>query len=308
MARWRDNPLRARSRRCAPSHRTGRRAPTRRRLRDLAAARTIGRSRARNPQCRLSGCGVVRVRGRAFNPDVAALEILVFPDRDDLLHAFNRIAAGRKRVGSMRRPSSYRHAGFTNRETPRPMMHREHGGRPTFTRLIHDPPKSALGERLIRLVDKIQNPPPLIVIADKAEKRRYSSNSRRLDHSDQPSEVEHVGRYCGRRKCHQFILSAAEKRPRKGGKAEGLFNRPAAVGHGSPGDRPRSGRTIEVRGGGGTRARGGLEALVPPPPLTSKRGYAAFARRPRLRAFRVIRGCSSDAGPPHRQPTQSAPT
>ena len=40
---------------------------------------------------------VVGIRRRALDPDVAALEVLVLPDRRDLLDALDRVAAGGKR-------------------------------------------------------------------------------------------------------------------------------------------------------------------------------------------------------------------
>ena len=41
---------------------------------------------------------VVRIRRRALEPDIAAFEVLVFPDRHDLFDALDRVAARRERI------------------------------------------------------------------------------------------------------------------------------------------------------------------------------------------------------------------
>ncbi len=132
--------------------------------------------------------------GGAFYPDVAALEVLVLPDRNDLFDAFDGIAARCKRVSSMRRRCRDGNTRFADLEPANPMMDRECRGRPMAADFVDDTGERPLGERLIRFVNEMLNAPALIVIAHKTEKGRDRT---RFIGPDQPHEcrhIEHVGR------------------------------------------------------------------------------------------------------------------
>src|SRR5437762_12242946 len=86
------------------------------RLRCRAAGQTTARSRACDPLRLRPRPLVVRVGGRAFNPDVAAVEKLALPDRRDLLDALDRVAARRVGVAAVRRPYDNRDARVADLE------------------------------------------------------------------------------------------------------------------------------------------------------------------------------------------------
>ena len=75
-----------------------------------SAAPAMSRSRANSrtvtriaPSAIRRASSSVGIGGRAFDPDVAALEVFVLPDRRDLLDALDRIAARGERFGTVRR-------------------------------------------------------------------------------------------------------------------------------------------------------------------------------------------------------------
>src|SRR5690606_39556626 len=84
-------------------HPGARRVPAPPPRRSPGAARTIGSSRACPSPCLGARFLVVRPRRRALDPDFAAVEVLVLPDRRDLLHALDGVARGGVRLGAMRR-------------------------------------------------------------------------------------------------------------------------------------------------------------------------------------------------------------
>ena len=58
------------------------------------------------------------IRGRPLDPHVTAFEVLVLPDRRDLLHALDRVPARSERVGTVRRRRRNRHAGLADVDAP----------------------------------------------------------------------------------------------------------------------------------------------------------------------------------------------
>ena len=105
-ARSRAAPASRRPARSTPLRRwpgLARPGPARRSRPGRAAGEQPDRSRACDAVRRLACRLVIGVGGGAFQPDVATLEVLVLPDRHDLLDALDRVAARRKRVGTVRR-------------------------------------------------------------------------------------------------------------------------------------------------------------------------------------------------------------
>src|SRR5260370_17062171 len=86
--------------------------------------RTAEWLRARTLQGGEPGDLVGRIGRGPFNPDVPALEVLVFPDRRDLLDPLDRIAARREGVGAVRRRGGNPAARFADGAPPPPPLHR----------------------------------------------------------------------------------------------------------------------------------------------------------------------------------------
>jgi hypothetical protein len=82
-----------------------------------------------------------------LDPDFAALEKLVLPDRRDLLDPLDRVAAGGIRVAAMRRPRRNRDARFADLEPPDPVCSasRALGQRPAISAAIRSNAFSASG-------------------------------------------------------------------------------------------------------------------------------------------------------------------
>ena len=82
---------------------------------------------------------VVRVGGRTFYPHLATFEELVLPDRHNLLHALDHVAARREGVGPVRACRGDDDAGFADSEAPVAMV--------TASRFpaIRDPPPGKSG-------------------------------------------------------------------------------------------------------------------------------------------------------------------
>ena len=100
--------------------------------RSRANSRTVTRMRpAPPPRAPL----IVGIGGRALDPDVAAVEEFVLPDRRDLLDALDRVAARGERVAAMRRRGGDRHARFADLEPADPMVQREPRARPSLADL-----------------------------------------------------------------------------------------------------------------------------------------------------------------------------
>src|SRR5688572_10853537 len=133
--------------------------------------RTPLRSRARDPVRRQLCLLVVRVGDGAFQPDFAALEMLVLPDRHNLLHPLDRVPAGGEGVCPVRRCRDDDDAGFADLDTADPMVHGDAGIRPRLPRLGHDQLERAYRERLVRLVFEEPDLPPLVVISNQSGER-----------------------------------------------------------------------------------------------------------------------------------------
>src|SRR4029077_10726448 len=103
-----------------------------RRRRCRAAGRTTAPSRA----CQALGLPprsvVVGIRRRAFDPDVAAVEELAFPDRRNLFHALDGVAASRVGVAAMWRARCNRDAGFADLQAADAVVQREPRARPAL--------------------------------------------------------------------------------------------------------------------------------------------------------------------------------
>ena len=116
---------------------------------------------------------VVGIGRRTFDPDVAALEVLVLPDRRDLLDALDRVAARGKRVRAMRRRRRDHDAGLADLEAAGAMVDGQRASTATALRLpsaIRSNAFTASGR--IRFVVQPQHAPPGIVIAHQPDERR----------------------------------------------------------------------------------------------------------------------------------------
>src|SRR5438046_5911206 len=98
---------------------------TQSRRRYLAAVRTIGSLHACDALRLGSRARVVRIGGGSLDPDVSPLEELAFPDRRDLLHPLDGVAAGRKGIRAMRRGGCDCDAGVADFDSSNPMMQRQ---------------------------------------------------------------------------------------------------------------------------------------------------------------------------------------
>src|SRR5215831_20155708 len=115
---------------CPSESRLSRRCPEAgRRAALLRACDSLG-FRARVP--------IVGIRRRAFDPHVAAVEVLVFPHRDDLLDALYDISARRERVRAMRRRRYDRDACFADLEPADTMMQRDPHSGPSLAHFFVD--------------------------------------------------------------------------------------------------------------------------------------------------------------------------
>src|SRR5204863_5178836 len=115
--------------------------------------------------------GILRIRRRAFQPDVAAVEMLALPDRHDLLHALDRVAARGERIAAMRRRRRDDDARFADLEAANPMMRRNAGRWPELSRLADDELQRPHRERFVRLVLEKAHPSPEVVVADQPRER-----------------------------------------------------------------------------------------------------------------------------------------
>src|SRR5258705_3537129 len=115
-----------------------RRATVPRRLRCRAAGRTAARSRACDTLRLRPRALVVGVGGRAFNPDVAAVEKLALPDPRDLLDALDRVAARRLGVAAVLRTHHNRDARVADFEPADAMMQGQPRARPPIADLGGD--------------------------------------------------------------------------------------------------------------------------------------------------------------------------
>ena len=61
------------------------------------------------------------------------------------------------------------------------MVDGEEGRRPSFPGLVENALQRPLGERLVRFVHEMQDPPALVVIADDAQERRDAADVGRGD-------------------------------------------------------------------------------------------------------------------------------
>ena len=118
---------------------------------------------------------IVRVRGGAFNPDVASLEELALPDRSDLLDAFDRVSAGREGVPPMRRGRCYCDAGAADFDSPGAMMNPETDAGPARCGLRDNPFERPNRQRIVGLIFEMTNDAADVVIPDQPEKRRDSA-------------------------------------------------------------------------------------------------------------------------------------
>ena len=95
---------------------------------------------------------IVRIRGSPFDPGITAVEMLVFPDRCDLLDALDGVPCGSKRVSPMRRRGGNHDAGFADLDPADPMMDRESNVGPAFPRFVGNPAERSDRERSVRLI------------------------------------------------------------------------------------------------------------------------------------------------------------
>ena len=122
------------------------------RRRSPAAAQTGARSRACAPPRFRRARLVVRVGRGAFDPHVAALEVLVLPDRRDLLHPLDRVAARRECVGAVRRRRDDGDAGLADLQPAEAVVNAELAAGQRVRDLLVDPRERLQRERLVRLV------------------------------------------------------------------------------------------------------------------------------------------------------------
>ena len=131
------------------------------------------RSRACHPLRFSPRALVVRIGRGALDPDVAALEELALPDRRDLLHALDRVAARRERVGldaaSLRRSRRLLRrspAGRSGDAAP--------AARPASASAVSAAirSKALIAERLVGLAFQISDASPRVVVANQPEEGR----------------------------------------------------------------------------------------------------------------------------------------
>src|SRR6266436_324044 len=92
------------------------------------------------------------MRGLAADPDFAALEIFLLPDRDDFLEPIDREAAGLERLRPMGRRHRNRNRGLADRDHADAMLNRDTHYPPAFAGLTRQLAHLAERHRLVGLV------------------------------------------------------------------------------------------------------------------------------------------------------------
>src|SRR5258708_12379622 len=145
------------------------RATVPRRPRYRAAAQTAAPSRACHPLRLPPSPRIVGVGGRPFNPDVAPVEEFTLPDRRDLLHALDRVAARRVGVAAVRRSYDNRDACLADLEPADAMVQGQPRARPPLSDFRRDARERFQRKRLVPLVLKISDAPPHGSVAPAAQ-------------------------------------------------------------------------------------------------------------------------------------------
>ena len=138
------------------------------RLRDVAGAAELTRDVDAGATVRIVG-----ICSGAFNPDVATVEELALPDRRDLFHALDGIAAGRERVSTVGRCCRNRDAHATDLDPSDAMMERQTRVRPLARNLCGDALESTHRQWLIGLVFEVVHATSDVVIANHTEEGRH---------------------------------------------------------------------------------------------------------------------------------------
>src|SRR5580704_16748287 len=167
---WPEIARPAPARRRPQSTREGAPASARLRPQCRAAARTAGPLRACAPHSFQPRRLVLRIGRGAFNPDFAAFEKFVLPDRHDLFHTFDHVAARGKRIRAMRAGRGNDDAGVANRQGSNPVVDREPYRRPFRGGLAADLLERLDSQRLVRFVLEARDAAVLIVVAHDPDK------------------------------------------------------------------------------------------------------------------------------------------
>ena len=132
-----------------------------------ANSRTVTRMRSARLRRRAA---IVGIRRRAFDPHVAAVEVLALPDGRNLLHALDHVAARRVRVAAMRRRRGDRHARLADLEPAGPVVQRNPHAGPAGAHLVGDARRTSSSRAARRLRFEVSHAPSRVVVADEAEK------------------------------------------------------------------------------------------------------------------------------------------
>src|SRR5580693_5702825 len=106
-----------------------------------------------------------RMRSLTADPDFAALEMFLLPDRDDFLQAIDGEAARLERLRAMRRRNRDCDRSFTDFDHSDAMSYRDASDLPSAAGFLGQFANFRQGHRLVGLVLQSQNLAPDVVLA-----------------------------------------------------------------------------------------------------------------------------------------------